>query len=80
MLFRSNDTATTEIYTGSYTLSLHDALPISFQALIFASLTLMYVLTAVESHHEEEHAAPPFASDPEGDVGPPLIDAAAAAH
>ena len=29
MLFRSNDTATTEIYTGSYTLSLHDALPIS---------------------------------------------------
>ena len=29
MLFRSNDTATTEIYTVSYTLSLHDALPIS---------------------------------------------------
>ena len=28
MLFRSNDTATTEIYTSSYTLSLHDALPI----------------------------------------------------
>ena len=28
MLFRSNDTATTEIYTGPYTLSLHDALPI----------------------------------------------------
>ena len=28
MLFRSNDTATTEIYTGWYTLSLHDALPI----------------------------------------------------
>ena len=27
MLFRS-DTATTEIYTGEYTLSLHDALPI----------------------------------------------------
>ena len=30
MLFRSNDTATTEIYTGPYTLSLHDALPIFF--------------------------------------------------
>ena len=30
MLFRSNDTATTEIYTGKDTLSLHDALPISF--------------------------------------------------
>ena len=29
MLFRSNDTATTEIYTHSDTLSLHDALPIS---------------------------------------------------
>ena len=29
MLFRSNDTATTEIYTSSHTLSLHDALPIS---------------------------------------------------
>ena len=31
MLFRSNDTATTEIYTVSDTLSLHDALPISDQ-------------------------------------------------
>ena len=29
MLFRSNDTATTEIYTHSDTLPLHDALPIS---------------------------------------------------
>ena len=29
MLFRSNDTATTEIYTTEDTLSLHDALPIS---------------------------------------------------
>ena len=29
MLFRSNDTATTEIYTRTYTLSLHDALPIT---------------------------------------------------
>ena len=28
MLFRSNDTATTEIYTWYDTLSLHDALPI----------------------------------------------------
>ena len=28
MLFRSNDTATTEIYTRRNTLSLHDALPI----------------------------------------------------
>ena len=29
MLFRSNDTATTDIYTDRYTLSLHDALPIT---------------------------------------------------
>ena len=29
MLFRSNDTATTQIYTPRHTLSLHDALPIS---------------------------------------------------
>ena len=29
MLFRSNDTATTEIYTSLHTLSLHDALPIT---------------------------------------------------
>ena len=34
MLFRSNDTATTEIYTRPYTLSLHDALPIYALALL----------------------------------------------
>ena len=32
MLFRSNDTATTEIYTPRHTLSLHDALPIRIAA------------------------------------------------
>ena len=37
MLFRSNDTATTEIYTSSHTLSLHDALPISVVAIIPAN-------------------------------------------
>ena len=42
------------------------------QALIFASLTLMYILTAIEGPHEEEHAAPAFADEPEGDLGPPL--------
>ena len=36
MLFRSNDTATTEIYTRRNTLSLHDAPP------IFASSILMF--------------------------------------
>ena len=34
MLFRSNDTATTEIYTVPYTLSLHDALPISIPSIL----------------------------------------------
>ena len=33
MLFRSNDTATTEIYTMVDTLSLHDALPIMVDTL-----------------------------------------------
>ena len=41
MLFRSNDTATTEIYTVTNTLSLHDALPIAAQnAIREASRTL----------------------------------------
>ena len=34
MLFRSNDTATTEIYTDMHTLSLHDALPIRTDTVI----------------------------------------------
>ena len=34
MLFRSNDTATTEIYTRRNTLSLLDALPISGAAMV----------------------------------------------
>jgi F-type H+-transporting ATPase subunit a len=49
-----------------------EALIGAIQALIFASLTLMYVLTAIESHHEEEHAEHALATEPEGDVGPPV--------
>ena len=41
MLFRSNDTATTEIYTRTYTLSLHDALPI-FKCLAGIGILLLY--------------------------------------
>ena len=37
MLFRSNDTATTEIYTRAYTLSLHDALPVFSAAEVTAA-------------------------------------------
>ena len=39
MRFRSNDTATTEIYT----LSLHDALPICFRADLFYRLNVMQI-------------------------------------
>jgi F-type H+-transporting ATPase subunit a len=42
------------------------------QALIFSVLTLMYTVIAVENHDVEEHAAPEFATEPEGGVGPPL--------
>ncbi len=42
------------------------------QALIFSTLMLMYTIIAVESHHVEEHAAPEFADDPQGGVGPAI--------
>jgi F-type H+-transporting ATPase subunit a len=42
------------------------------QALIFSTLTLMYTIIAMEGHGEEAHAAPAFADDPEGNMGPPL--------
>ena len=47
MLFRSNDTATTEIYTDYYTLSLHDALPICKQHLPEAGRHLAYALAGL---------------------------------
>jgi F-type H+-transporting ATPase subunit a len=42
------------------------------QALIFSTLMLMYTIIAVESHHEEEHAAPEFADVPIGNMAPAL--------
>jgi F-type H+-transporting ATPase subunit a len=42
------------------------------QALIFSTLMLMYTIIAVESHGEEEHAAPEYGDMPEGNLGPPL--------
>ncbi len=83
------------LYGGGIMLGVFTALVIAFvpipfvalegfigfiQALIFASLTLMYILTAIESHHEEERAAPAFASEPEGNVGPPLSAGSAPGH
>ena len=46
MLFRSNDTATTEIYTRRHTLSLHDALPISTLEMCLGELPLIFSLPA----------------------------------
>ena len=47
MLFRSNDTATTEIYTPSNTLSLHDALPISLAGGIWEMTKSTNVVLAI---------------------------------
>ena len=41
MLFRSNDTATTEIYTLHYILSLHDALPICVVLAVISVLLIV---------------------------------------
>jgi F-type H+-transporting ATPase subunit a len=76
------------MYGGGIMLGVFTALIIAFvpipfvalegfigfiQALIFASLTLMYILTAIEiPHDEEEHARPALVTGPEGDVGPSL--------
>ena len=50
------------------------------QALIFSTLMLMYTIIAVESHGEEAHAAPAYADDPEGNIGPALKGMEAPAH
>jgi F-type H+-transporting ATPase subunit a len=50
------------------------------QALIFSTLMLMYTIIAVESHGEEAHAAPAYADDPEGNLGPPLDAIRSPAH
>ena len=53
MLFRSNDTATTEIYTGWYALSLHDALPISLAPNVEALHFFLGRLYRKTDHKEE---------------------------
>ena len=45
--FFFNDTATTEIYTGEDTLSLHDALPISFVCIVTTILVFIATVTTV---------------------------------
>ena len=44
-IFFFNDTATTEIYTEADTLSLHDALPILSQKIIFFSTFFVLLMT-----------------------------------
>jgi len=70
------------IMLGVFTALLLGILPLPFvflegfigfvQALIFSVLTLMFTLLAIESHDEEAHEAPNMATEPEGNVGPPL--------
>jgi F-type H+-transporting ATPase subunit a len=70
------------IMVGVFTALLFAVLPLPFialegfigfvQALIFAVLTLMFTLIAIEGHGEEEHAAPVYATEPEGDIPAPL--------
>jgi F-type H+-transporting ATPase subunit a len=80
------------IMVGVFTALLFAVLPLPFialegfvgfvQALIFSVLTLMFTLIAIEGHGEEEHAAPVYASEPEGNVGPPIgaVSPQAATH
>jgi F-type H+-transporting ATPase subunit a len=78
------------IYAGEVALGVITALTIAIipvamvglefllnfmQALIFAVLTLMFTLAAIEPHHEEEHEAPHV---PEGNIEPEVPHGAAA--
>ena len=63
MLFRSNDTATTEIYTSSYTLSLHDALPIFALGTKRAPVTVISVTGELPPAERERRVADLTATD-----------------
>ncbi len=75
------------LYGGGIMLGVFTALIIAFvpvpfialeafigfiQALIFASLTLMYILTAIEGHHGEESAGV-LPGEPEGNLLPDVV-------
>jgi len=73
------------IYGGEVALAIVTALTFGFfipiailgleiiltfvQALIFATLTLMFILTAIESHHEEEHEEEQAHAPPDAEQG-----------
>ena len=65
MLFRSNDTATTEIYTGIHTLSLHDALPISV-LLLRGQQTELRTFFADAAQHIAQHVPDPHVRELHG--------------
>src|SRR6186713_3650389 len=54
--FFFNDTATTEIYTPLYTLSLHDALPIG-NSFAIDDDNGVYVVTDAAQYRSEEHTS-----------------------
>src|SRR3546814_14686470 len=57
-VFFFNDTATTEIYTYWHTLSLHDALPISFQSPSIWRLTSSVPVVPVKLRSLSKSARP----------------------
>src|SRR5210317_96228 len=57
LFFFFNDTATTEIYTLSYTLSLHDALPISRTRNARRCAARSSIACGVRSRRSEEHTS-----------------------
>ena len=74
MLFRSNDTATTEIYTRYNTLSLHDALPIAEGIKRAGSDDPVKVAQALKSGQPVDTLLGPIAFDAKGDVKDPHFD------
>src|SRR5436309_7228179 len=58
LAFFSNHTATTEIYT----LSLHDALPISYFLALFTTLLVLFVLTVLKPMEKRFFKRPDGAS------------------
>src|SRR5213596_2524547 len=55
--FFFNDTATTEIYTRPYTLSLHDALPTSRPSTLPVTPSPSWLRKSVTSARSEEHTS-----------------------
>src|SRR5213079_3785929 len=57
LCFYFHDTATTEIYTTTDTLSLHDALPISWVPIVLGMFAFLPPRRAVIAARSEEHTS-----------------------